>query len=73
MEEKGKLSARATDEIDKLCHAFAERASELLSEISSERLSLDPLDDLTLLTLGPQLRGSNNTKIGKWQTRQSSN
>lgn len=65
MEEKGRLSPKIAGEIKDLCHAFALRASELLSDIGPERLSLDLLDDLTLLTLGPQLRGSNNTKIGK--------
>jgi len=65
MEERGTISTRVEPEIVDLCHAFAQRASELLSEIGPERLSLDLLDDLTLLTLGPQLRGSNNTKIGK--------
>jgi len=65
MEEKGSLSSRVVGEIDDLCHAFSQRASELLHDIGPERLSLDLLDDLTLLTLGPQLRGRNNTKIGK--------
>ena len=65
MEEKGKLSPRISGEIDELCRAFCERASELLNDIGVERVSLDFLDDLTLLTLGPQLRGSNNTKIGR--------
>jgi hypothetical protein len=65
MEEKGKLPERVDPEIPELCRAFAERASGLLHDIGPERLSLDLLDDLTLLTLGPQLRGSNNTKIGK--------
>jgi hypothetical protein len=65
MEEKGIISPRVQREIADLCHAFAQRASELLRDIGAERFSLDLLDDLTLLTLGPQLRGSNNTKIGK--------
>lgn len=65
MEEKGRISPRVLPEIPNLCHAFAQRASELLHEIGPERFSLDLLDDLTLLTVGPQLRGSNNTKIGK--------
>ena len=64
MEEKGKVSPRVQTEIPDLCHAFAKGASELFHEIGPERFSLDLLDDLTLLTLGPQLRGSNNTKIG---------
>lgn len=65
MEEKGFLPPRVADEVEDLCHAFAERASELFGDIGPERLTIDLLDDLTLLTLGPQLRGSNNTKIGK--------
>ena len=69
MEEKGVISTRVEPEIADLCHAFARRASEFLREIGPERLSLEFLDDLTLLTLGPQLRGSNNTKIGKLATQ----
>lgn len=65
MEEKGKLPSRVEDEIVELCRAFSQRASELLLDIGAPRISLELLDDLTLLTLGPQLRGSNNTKIGK--------
>jgi hypothetical protein len=65
MEEKGILSERAASEIASLCQAFAVRASELLDSLGVERFSLELLDDLTLLTLGPQLRGSNNTKIGR--------
>lgn len=65
MEERANLSARCDAELADLCGAFAERASELLADIGVARVSLDLLDDLTLLTLGPQLRGSNNTKIGK--------
>ena len=64
MEEKGILSPRAAEDIDDLCSAFCARAAELINGIGCERFSLDFLDDLTLLTLGPQLRGSNNTKIG---------
>jgi XcyI-like restriction endonuclease len=65
METKGKLSARIDTEIDDLCSAFCKRASELINDIGIERVSLDFLEHLTLLTLGPQLRGSNNTKIGR--------
>ena len=65
MEAKGKLSARTSDEIDELCRAFCARASELINDVGIERVSLEFLEHLTLLTLGPQLRGSNNTKIGR--------
>lgn len=64
MEEKGVISPRAAPEIDDLCKAFSERAAELVKSIGPDQFFLDLLDDLTLLTLGPQLRGSNNTKIG---------
>jgi hypothetical protein len=37
----------------------------MINRIGVERISLELLDDMTLLTFGPQLRGSNNTKIGK--------
>jgi hypothetical protein len=65
MEDKGAISPRAETEIPDLCRALAGRASELFHDIGAARFSLEFLDDLTLLTLGPQLRGSNNTKIGK--------
>jgi hypothetical protein len=65
MEEKGVISSRAEEELVALCNAFADRVSELIRDIGPARFSLELLDDLTLLTLGPQLRGSNNTKIGK--------
>jgi hypothetical protein len=65
MEETGAISAKARAEIPELCRAFARRASDLFQAIGPERFTLDLLDDLTLLTLGPQLRGGNNTKIGK--------
>jgi XcyI restriction endonuclease len=65
MEEKGVISSRVESELPALCMAFAARASELFREIGHGQFSLELLDDLTLLTLGPQLRGSNNTKIGK--------
>ncbi|MFZ4780280.1 MAG: XcyI family restriction endonuclease [Terrimicrobiaceae bacterium] len=64
MEEKGVISPRAASEMDDLCNAFAERAVELVQKIGPAQFTLGFLDDLTLLTLGPQLRGSNNTKIG---------
>ena len=64
-EEKGTISAKLKDEVGELCRAFCERASELLAGLGIDRVSASLLDELTLLTLGPQLRGSNNTKIGK--------
>lgn len=44
---------------------FASVPLKLINDIGIERVSLAFLEHLTLLTLGPQLRGSNNTKIGR--------
>lgn len=65
LEHKGELPMRLEQEIPDLCRALAQRASELFNELGFDRLTLELLDDLSLLTLGPQLRGSNNTRIGK--------
>ena len=43
---------------------MAEAGSILLAGISSGEVSASLLDDLTLLTLGPQLRGGANVAIG---------
>jgi hypothetical protein len=64
MEESGRLTPRLEAELQDLCAAFAQKESELLHLIGPEKLTLDLLDDLALLTLGPQLRGSKNTQIG---------
>jgi len=64
MEEPGRMTPRLEAELPDLCAALVKRASELLHEIGAEKLTLELLDDLALLTLGPQLRGSNNTRIG---------
>lgn len=69
MEETGTVNERTMAEIPDLCSAFAQRASELLAEIDTQNLSPAYLNELTMLTLGPQLRGSNNTKIGKLADR----
>ena len=65
LEAKGIIPPRVRGEIAALCEAFCERASQLINGLGIERVSAALIDDLTLLTLGPQLRGSNNTLIGK--------
>jgi len=52
-----------------LCLALAQRASELLHDMGVKKITLDLLDDLSLLTLGPQLRGGHNTKLGQMANR----
>ena len=67
--EEGRLTEQIAPELADLCRALNERVSELLHELGFEKLTLELLDDLTLLTLGPQLRGSNNTRIGEIANR----
>ena len=69
LEAKGELPERLKDELGALCRALIQRASELLNEIGFQKLTLELFDDLSLLTLGPQLRGSLNTRIGKVANR----
>jgi len=69
LEAKGELPERLKEELEILCGALIQRASEMLNEIGFEKVTLDLLDDLSLLTLGPQLRGSLNTRIGKIANR----
>ena len=65
MESKGELPGRVVGELGELCRALVIRASEMANAIGYGRITKELLDDLTLLTLGPQLRGSRNTRIGK--------
>lgn len=65
MEGRGVLTDRLAGELDDLCRALVVRTSEMAAIITFDRITTELLDDLTLLTLGPQLRGSHNTKIGK--------
>ena len=65
MESKGELPARVAGELEELCRSLVNRASEMANAIGFGRITKELLDDLTLLTLGPQLRGSRNTRIGK--------
>ena len=65
LESKGQMTSRVTDEMQELCRALVTRASEMANAIGFSRITKELLDDLTLLTLGPQLRGSRNTRIGK--------
>jgi len=64
MEEHGKINAAAMADLPELCAAFCHAASTLLAGIGPLRISRELLDSLTLLTLGPQLRGGANNKRG---------
>jgi hypothetical protein len=65
MESSGKLSPKQANELPALCLAMNQRAAEMLMEIGLEKASTALLDDLSLLTLGPQLRGGTNNLIGQ--------
>jgi hypothetical protein len=64
MEDSGDSSQIADDALVDLCRGFISAASLLLAAIEKADLSSSFLDDLTLLTLGAQLRGGLNVKKG---------
>jgi XcyI restriction endonuclease len=64
MEEDGIISAAVEYHLEEFCQALIGAACDLVEGIGPERLSRNLLDDLTLLTLGPQFRGGMNNKIG---------
>jgi len=65
MEKKGILSLTCLSRLNELCQAMNNAASYLIKELSEFTLEKSFLDDLTLLTLGPQLRGGKNNAIGE--------
>jgi len=66
MEEKGILTDKNKGRLPELCKAVIESAGALLDGIGFDKISKEFLDDLTLLTVGPQLRGGANVKKGAW-------
>lgn len=64
LETTGLLSPASTEMLYELCAAMARAGALLLAGINVGAVSADVLDDLTLLTLGPQLRGGANVSIG---------
>jgi hypothetical protein len=64
MEKRGLLSGANAVDLPDLCKALAGAGVLLLEGIGTKRISQALLDDLTLLTLGPQLRGGANVKKG---------
>lgn len=64
MEQKGVISKLAEPDITALCKAFCNSASFLLAGVGPLKVSRDLLDDLALLTVGPQLRGGANNQRG---------
>ena len=64
METKGKLTEGNKKLLPDLCHAMAGAGTKLLEGLGGSRVSMPFLDDLTLLTLGAQLRGGANVRKG---------
>jgi len=65
MEERGLVPRAATERLAELCKGLITAAVTMVRGIGVEHVSRNLLDDLTLLTLGPQLRGGANVTKGK--------
>lgn len=64
MENRGATSSGLETELTDLCETLCKAGALLLAAIGTQRISAELLDDLTLLTLGPQLRGGANVRKG---------
>lgn len=64
MEERGVLASRNVAELAPFCLALCKAGTLLLAGLGVSKLSPGLLDQLTILTLGPQLRGGANVKKG---------
>jgi hypothetical protein len=67
METRGLLSPKKRPALEHFCAAMAENLAELVRQISPKITPRD-VSELTLLTLGAQLYGSNNNAIGRQAT-----
>lgn len=63
MEVRGDLGAARANQLPALCHCLCRTGAKLIAALDD--CSLCILHDLQLLTVGPQLRGSENTRIGQ--------
>ena len=64
MEERGAIRKDIVIEVGALATALCEAGALLVAGIGTTKISAGLLDDLTLLTLGPQLRGGANVRKG---------
>ena len=65
MEVSGRMNSRSKVTIEEVCSALCNSASHLVGSLRSKDLTIDLFDDLTLLTVGPQMRGGVNNKLGQ--------
>lgn len=64
MEAHGRLPSQNNKNLPLLCEALNRAAALLVEGIGLDRVTRTLLDDLTLLTFGPQLRGGANVRRG---------
>jgi len=69
MEKKGLVSAVQKNELENLCKSLIQSASLLINTLDESAISKQLFNELSLLTLGPQLRGSRNNDLGNAATR----
>lgn len=69
MESSGIISATQRSLLEECCKALNASASLLLNSFKKDSISKTLLRDLTLITLGPQLRGGRNNTLGIVATR----
>ncbi len=62
MENRGEVPAIVENDIEALWKALIGRTSEMLNFLGFHRITIQTLDDLTLLSLGAQLRGGTNNR-----------
>jgi hypothetical protein len=63
LEEDGVLPPKAVPLLPSLCRSLVETGEVLVNGL--DRISLEVVKELQLLTVGPQFRGGENTRIGK--------
>jgi hypothetical protein len=64
METRGVLRRQVAPHVEELCRSLITSACALIDGIGIDRLSRELLNDLMLLTVGAQLRGGANVRIG---------
>ncbi len=64
LEDRGTLSQKQGEALPDLCRALNRSGRYMLEHFEKEMLSASFFDQLTLLTLGPQLRGGANVQKG---------
>ncbi|MBM7324819.1 XcyI family restriction endonuclease [Agrobacterium sp. S2] len=64
METRGTLRAELNDELDAFCEEMCAAGAQLLTGILSQPVTQTLLNELTILTLGPQWRGGANNRKG---------